>query len=183
MFRLYKLRDIVRIEPSKFGRPLEEVALEVLKSKYEGLRDKNLGLIVLVRNPKVDPMGYIVPGDGASYHAVEFEALTYVPIVNEVVEGVVKNIVRVGLILDLGPVEGFVHISQIADEEVFYDHARGAMVCRQSKRFVERGDVVRARITGISSSATQLRISLTMRQPFLGKREWIEEYIRKTTKR
>jgi len=181
LFRVYKLRDVVRIDPSKFGKPPEEAVLEELRKKYEGLRDRNLGVVIMVRNPKVDPIGYIIFGDGASYHRVEFEVLTYVPIVNEIVEGRVEIVSRAGLIVRIGPIEGFIHVSQIADEEVAYDPVRGAMVCRQSKRSIERGDIVRARVTSVSIGGPQRapRVSMTMKQPFLGKKEWVEEYIRK----
>lgn len=181
MFRIYKLRDVVRIDPSKFSVPPEEAVLEELRKKYEGYRDRNLGIVIMVCNPKIDPVGYIIFGDGASYHRVEFEALTYVPTLNEVVEGRVEQVNRAGLIVRIGPLEGFIHISQIADEEVAFDPVRGAMVCRQTKRVIEKGNIVRARITSVSLGGPQRapRVVMTMRQPFLGKKEWIEEYIRK----
>ncbi|RLG87471.1 MAG: DNA-directed RNA polymerase [Thermoprotei archaeon] len=182
MYRVYTVRDVVRIDPSDFGRPLDEVALEVLKERYEGKIDRNLGVIIMVYDPKVEPMGYLILGDGASYHRVEFKMLTYVPVLNEVVEGFVNDIRRIGLFVSLGPIDGFIHISQIAEEEAQYDEARRGIVCRQSKRFIGRGDLVRARITNVSTSgpANIFRVSMTMRQPYLGKKEWIESYIRRS---
>ncbi|RLG77462.1 MAG: DNA-directed RNA polymerase [Thermoprotei archaeon] len=181
MFRVYTVRDVVRIDPSNFGRPLNEVALEELKDRYEGKIDRNLGVIIMVYDPEVEPMGYLILGDGASYHRVTFKMLAYIPVINEVVEGIVHDVRRIGLFVSLGPIDGFTHISQVSDEEVQFDDARRVIVCRQSKRFVERGDIVRARITNVSTSgpANIFRVSMTMRQPFLGKKEWIDEYVRK----
>lgn len=157
------------------GRPLEEAAFEEIRKKYEGLRDRNLGIVIAVTNVKVDPMGVIPLGNGAPHYKVEFDALTYIPIVNEVVEGPVEVLGRMGLTVRIGPIEGFIHISQIADDEVVYDPARNVITCRGSKRFVAQGDIVRARITSISLGTPQRppRVSMTMRQPYLGKIEWI----------
>lgn len=177
MFRIYRLRDIVRIDPSKIGRPLEETAFDEIRKKYEGLRDKNLGIVVAVTNIKVDPMGVIPLGDGAPHYRVEFDAITYVPIINEVVEGFVEVLGRMGLTVRVGPIEGFIHISQVADDEVSYDPVRNAVVCKNSKRFITQGDMVRARVTSISLGSSQRppRISMTMRQPYLGKIEWLSQ--------
>ena len=181
LFRIYRLRDVVRIDPSKFGMSPEEAVLEELRKRYEGYRDRNLGIVIMVRNPKVDPIGYIIFGDGASYHRVEFEVLTYVPTINEVVEGQVEQVNRAGLIVKIGPLEGFIHISQVADEEVSFDPVRGSVICKQTKRIITKGDVVRARITSVSLGGSQRapRVVMTMRQPFLGKKEWIDEYIKR----
>uniref|UniRef100_A0A7J3QCU5 DNA-directed RNA polymerase subunit Rpo7 n=1 Tax=Ignisphaera aggregans TaxID=334771 RepID=A0A7J3QCU5_9CREN len=175
MFRIYRLRDIVRIDPAKIDKVLEETAFEEIRKKYEGLRDKNLGIVIAITNIKVDPMGIIPLGDGAPHYRVEFDALTYVPIINEIIEGPVEVLGRMGLTVRIGPIEGFIHISQVADDEVSYDPARNMVICKNSKRFISQGDIVRARITSISLGSSQRppRVSMTMRQPYLGKIEWI----------
>jgi len=175
LFRIYRLRDIVRIDPAKIDKVLEETAFEEIRKKYEGLRDKNLGIVIAITNIKVDPMGIIPLGDGAPHYRVEFDALTYVPIINEIIEGPVEVLGRMGLTVRIGPIEGFIHISQVADDEVSYDPARNMVICKNSKRFISQGDIVRARITSISLGSPQRppRVSMTMRQPYLGKIEWI----------
>jgi DNA-directed RNA polymerase subunit E' len=150
LFRIYRLRDIVRIDPAKIDKALEETAFEEIRKKYEGLRDKNLGIVIAITNIKVDPMGIIPLGDGAPHYRVEFDALTYVPTINEIIEGPVEVLGRMGLTVRIGPIEGFIHISQVADDEVSYDPARNMVICKNSKRFISQGDIVRARITSIS---------------------------------
>ncbi|MEM3972884.1 MAG: DNA-directed RNA polymerase [Ignisphaera sp.] len=177
LFRLYRLRDIVRIDPSKINRAIEEVAFDELRKKYEGLKDKNLGIVIAITDVNVDPMGYIPIGDGAPYHRVEFTVVAYVPLVSEVVEGEVATVGRGGITVSLGPIEGFIHIQQIADDEVSYDVARNIIVCKNTKRFVMQGDIVRARVTSVSLGAVGRppRVTMTMRQPYLGKLEWISK--------
>jgi DNA-directed RNA polymerase, subunit E' len=175
LFRIFRLKDVVRVDPAKIDRPLEEVVFEELRKKYEGLKDKTLGIVVAVIDVNVDPMGYIPIGDGAPYHSAEFTVLSYAPMVNEVVEGTVETVGRSGITVNIGPIEGFVHIQQIADDEVIYEIARNVIMCKNTKRFIAQGEMVRARITSISlgTSGRPPRVNMTMRQPYLGKLDWI----------
>ncbi len=192
MFRVYRAKCIVRIEPrDTMGaealrspnkeRILENAALKELRERFEGKYFRDLGFVVALNLVRISPEGYIIMGDGATYHEVELEILAYVPMINEIVEGSISEVSRHGAQIRIGPIEGFIHISQISDEEAYFDPVRGAIVLRQSKRVLQREDVVRARVTSVSATAGQRlpRMSLTMRQPYLGKLEWIEEYKRK----
>jgi len=183
MFMLVKARDIVRIPPNKFTRPLESVVLEELRAKYENrlvyIEDpekstRHLAVVVAIVNANTDPLGIILPGDGASYHHVEFESVVFSPFVKEIVEGEIVSVTRAGLYVNLGVIDGFIHINQVADEHVVFEPASGSLLLEESRRRVERGDIVRARIytTGILPGKG-IRIHMTMRQPGLGKLEWI----------
>jgi len=94
------------------------------------------------------------------------------------VEGEVVDVVEFGIFVRLGPLDGLVHISQIMDDYVSYDPKNEMMVGRDTGKIIKKGDIVRARIIAVSLRETKKRgskIALTMRQPGLGKIEWIEE--------
>ena len=181
-----KTRDYIRIPPTKLNKSLEEAALEEFKAKYEGAlisletdrreNISNTGIAIAVLNIDVNPVGVLIAGDGASYHRAEADILVYIPFINEIVEGEVVSVTRSGLYINLGVIDGFIHINQVSDERVAFDPARGSLVLEESRRHVERGDVVRARIyaTGLMPGKG-IRIHMTMRQPGLGKLAWIEE--------
>ena len=177
MFRVYKFKDYVGVPPSEFGKPLKSVVKSILRSKYEGYIDKEIGLIVAILNVEVNPEGYVLPGEGSTYHEVTFEALAFKPLPREVVEGPVKEDTQFGLFVEIGPVDGMVHRSQIADDIFDYDPATGVMRGRTTKLEIKRDDVVRARITQISYQKG-LRVGLSMRHPYLGKLEWIEKRVK-----
>jgi len=174
---LLKLLSTLRIPPDKFNEPLDQVAFEIACQTYEGYYNRELGLIIAVIDVKVSEVGRIIPGDGATYHDAEVELLAFNPQQNEVVEGEVKDTAPFGLFVNLGPVEGFVHISQIIDDYVVYDHVRGSFMAKTKGRMVEKGDIIRARVVsiGFSQDKRAIRIGMTMRQPGLGKIEWIKE--------
>lgn len=182
MFALITIKDYVRIPPSKFGRDFKEVVHEELKSRYEGAlinitgesEKPRLGIIIGIIDADAEQTGIIIPGDGATYHRVVFNALVFTPFERQVVEGEVVSVTRVGLYVNLGVLDGFIHINQVSDERVTFETATGSLLLEESRRYVERGDKVRARIYVVSTMPGKgLRIHMTMRQPGLGKLEWI----------
>ena len=177
MYKLVTVRDTVRVPPNRFGEPLKETIHDILRKNYEGLTDKDLGVILAITEVKEMGVGRIIMGDGASYHDVVFDALVYKPEVNEVVLGEVVEIVDFGGFVRLGPIDGLVHVSQVMDDLVGYDRKKGVLYGKESKRSLKEGDKVRARIVTVSLRRGPRggKIGLTMRQPGLGKLEWIKE--------
>ncbi len=179
MFKLITVEDTIRISPDKFGKPLEKVTYEELRMRYEGAVTEELGYVVAVTDITVNPMGKIIPGDGATFHRVLFTILTYQPKVQEVVEGEVVEVEDFGAFVRIGPIDALLHVSQIIDDFVSFDERHGVLSAKETHRTLKQGDLVRARITAVSvaKGGSSGKIGLTMRQPFLGKLEWITEDI------
>ncbi len=178
MYLVSKIEDTVRIPPSKFEEPLENVAVEILNESYVGKIDKKLGLMVTVKEIEELGTGKVIMGDGAAYHDVIFTALFFKPELHEIVEGEVIEITEFGAFIRIGPMDGLVHVSQVTDDYINYDGKRGALIGKESKKSLEEGNKVRARIVALSlkgKSSKETKIGLTMRQPGLGRFEWIDE--------
>lgn len=184
MFKLVALGDTIRIPPEKFGNPIDVVAYEQVKMKYEGMIDEDLGYIVAATEIKVNPIGKIIPGDGATYHKVEFSILTFYPKLQEVVEGEVVEIADFGAFVRVGPVDALLHVSQLLDDYISHDEKQGILMGKETKRKLGTGDHVRVRITAVSlgRGGGSGKIGVTARQPFLGKIEWIKEDLKKIEK-
>jgi DNA-directed RNA polymerase subunit E' len=176
LFKLITLEDTIRIPPETFGNPLEAVGHQQVKAKYEGVVDEELGYVIAVTEVKVSPTGKIIPGDGATYHKVNFSLLTFYPKIQEVVEGEVVEIADFGAFVRIGPIDALLHVSQLMDDFISYDEKQGVLLGKESKRKLMSGDQVRVRITAVSlgRAGTSGKIGVTARQPFLGKLEWIE---------
>jgi DNA-directed RNA polymerase (rpoE), archaeal and eukaryotic form len=178
LYLVSKIEDTVRIPPSRFGDPLENVAVEILNESYVGKIDKKLGLMVTVKEIEELGTGKVIMGDGAAYHDVLFTALFFKPELHEIVEGEVIEITEFGAFIRIGPMDGLVHVSQVTDDYINYDGKRGALIGKESKKSLEEGNKVRARIVALSlkgKSSKETKIGLTMRQPGLGRFEWIDE--------
>jgi DNA-directed RNA polymerase subunit E' len=171
------MKDTIRIDPTRFGHPLEDAAYEELRSKYEGLVDEELGYVISVVNLSVNPVGRIIPGDGGTHHPVTFSILTFYPELQEVVEGEVVEVADFGTFLRIGPVDALLHVSQLMDDFISYDERQGVLLGRESGRTIQRGDLFRVRIVAVSfpRGRSSGKIGVTARQPFLGKLEWIDE--------
>jgi len=170
------LRDTVRVPPHRFGEPLKKVVKELLQQTYEGVVDKDVGMVVAILEVKEIGVGRIIMGDGASYHEVVFEALTYRPELGEVVLGEVVEVVSFGSFVRVGPMDALLHISQVMDDYVSYDEKKGALVGKETGKSLKEGDRLRARVVSVSLKRDYRgKVGLTMRQPGLGKLEWLEE--------
>jgi len=182
MFKLFTVEDTVRIPPEKFGKPLDEVAREQIKLKYENMVDEELGYVILVVNVKIDPIGKVLPGDGSTYHRATFQLLAFSPQMHEVVEGEIVEIIDFGAFVRIGAEDALLHISQVMDDFISYDERHGILVGKESQRKLTKGDLVRARVIAVSFPKGGIggKIGVTMRQPFLGKLEWIKEDVKKT---
>lgn len=181
-FKIVEAEDYVRIPPTEFGKPLEEIALTQLKNRYEGKVLREVGHVVAVLSVKVSREGKIVFGDGGTYHKAVFKLLAFMPLDGEVVEGVVENVREMGMLVRIGSVSGFINKIHVMDEpNVFFDATTKSYIGEKTKRRVSVGDVVRARITGLSFVTPRegfefvLRVTMNMRMPGLGKLEWIKE--------
>jgi len=176
MFNKITMTDTIRIDPTRFGQPLEDAAFEELRGKFEGLVDEELGYVISVVNLKVNPVGRIIPGDGGTHHPVTFSILTFYPELQEVMEGEVVEVADFGTFLRIGPVDALLHVSQLMDDFISYDEKQGVLLGRESGRTIQRGDMFRVRIVAVSfpRGRSSGKIGVTARQPFLGKMEWIE---------
>lgn len=175
------MEDTIRIPPDTFGNPLEAVGQQQVKSKYEGNIDEELGYVIAVTSVKVSPTGKIIPGDGATYHKVAFSLLTFLPRIQEIIEGEVVEIADFGAFVRIGPIDALLHVSQLMDDFISYDEKQGVLLGKETKRRLMSGDQVRVRITAVSlgRAGSSGKIGVTTRQPFLGKIEWIESEVQK----
>jgi len=178
MYKKMRLADTVRIAPELLGEPVEKAVKLALREKLEGLVDKKIGAMVAVKDIINVGEGHILAGDGGVYYDVVFDALTFMPEMQEIIEGNVVEVVEFGVFVGIGPLDGLVHVSQLTDEFVSYDEKNSRLITKESGRSIIEGDRVRARIIAVSLNEREPRdskIGLTMRQHALGKLEWIEE--------
>jgi DNA-directed RNA polymerase subunit E' len=182
LFSISTLVDVVRIPPSLFGTAIKKAALNILKEKYESMINPELGYIIMILDAHVDEMGKMIAGDGGTFHKVEFEALTFYPKLQEIVQGEIVDITDFGAFVRIGPTDALLHLSQVMDDYLKSDVKSGMILANQSGRTLKVGSTLRSRITAVSlgKAATMGKIGITCRQPFLGADEWIAEEIKKS---
>ncbi len=174
MFYLLEVEDHVRVEPKHFGLPTQEAIEKQLNESYVDRVNKELGFVVSVVSVDKVEAGVIIPGDGAAFYKSKFNLLVWKPELHEIVYGTISDITNFGAFIQIGPAQGMIHISQTMEDYVSLSKT-GTLAGKASKRNLSKGDECMARIVAISFKAGEPKIGLTMRQPGLGKIEWIKE--------
>ena len=182
LFSISTLVDVVRIPPTLFGTALKKAAVNILKEKYESMINADLGYIIMILDAKVGEMGKMIPGNGGTFHKVEFDALTFYPKLQEIVQGEIVDITDFGAFVRIGPTDALLHLSQVMDEYLKSDVKSGMIIANESGKTLRVGSTIRSRITAVSlgKAATMGKIGITCRQPYLGADEWIAEEIKKS---
>lgn len=181
MFYLTEVEDYVRVDPKLFGLPTLEAVENQLAETYANYYDKEMGKAVsIIGVLKVDE-GVVIPGDGAVYYNTTFKILAWKPELHELVYGVISEITNFGAFIDMGVMRGMIHISQTMDDYVSFSKTN-SLLGKANKRSLKQGDLCMARIVALSHKGDSPKIGLTMRQPGLGKLEWIKEDSAKKSK-
>ncbi len=175
MFYKVTINDYIRVPPKLFHVSTKEAVIKRIKKKYDGFISKDLGVVVDVADVHDIQEGIVIPNDGAAYFNTTFELYTFKPELQEVVLGNIRDIADFGAFINLGPIEGMIHISQTMDDFVSFAKDK-TLSGKDSKRTMRVNDRCKARIIAISfKDLTNPKLGLTMRQKYLGRTDWIEE--------
>ncbi len=169
------IEDRIRVPPAMFGSVVEDAVQMILRERYEGRIFKDLGIVLSVDNPKVLSEGAVIPGDSGAYFTVQFDALSFLPAVNEVYRAEIKEVVEFGAFASIGPFQGLLHVSQIDREKFYYDKKSKSLTSKALRRSLKKGDdlIVKVSTVSMKSTSSDTKIGLTMRPDGLGKPDWI----------
>lgn len=182
MFKMLTIKDEVRVTPTKFDLELKDAVKESLQDQIEGKLNSDVGVFLAVTEILNVGDGKIVPEDGAIFYPAEYKVLAYKPELNELVLGEVVDITEFGAFTRVGPIDALVHVSQVMDDKVSYDPKGAVFVGKKTTNKLKEGDIIRARVVGVSLGKARSKIALTMRQPTLGAMEWIDREKKKKVK-
>jgi DNA-directed RNA polymerase subunit E' len=177
MYKRVTLRDTVEVPPEHLADVSTELVKGLLQDKLEGQVDEDVGSVVSVIEVDDIGDGRVLPNQPGVYYEAEFDALTFDPQMQEVVDGEIVEVVSFGAFVGIGPVDGLLHVSQISDEYLAFDDENQQLASRESNRTIGAGDSVRARIVTKSIDERNPRdskIGLTGKQVGLGKHDWLE---------
>jgi len=174
MFYVLDVDDYVRVEPELFALPTREAVKQQLEKQYQDIIDEDLGSVIAVLDVSRVGDGILIPGDASTYYDSSFRLLAFKPVLQELVFGQISQITNFGAFMNLGVIEAMIHISQTMDDFVSFSKTN-TLLGRNSKKALKKGDLCLARIIAISYKTTPPKIGLTMRQPGLGKIDWISD--------
>ena len=179
MFYIVDVEDYVRVGPKLFGLKTSDAVAKQLQETYSNYHDKEIGDVIGVISVMEVGDGIIIPGDGAAYYNSKFKLIVWKPELQELVLGILDEITNFGAFINLGVMKGMIHISQTMDDYVSFS-TTNTLLGKDSKKILKKGDSCLARIVALSYKGDNPKIGLTMRQPGLGKLEWIKEEKKKS---
>ncbi len=177
MYKRVRLKDTVEVPPEELGDVTPNLVKRLLQDKLEGRMDEEVGSVVSITDVKDIGEGTVLPNRPGVYYEAEFNALTFDPQMQEVVDGTIVEVVEFGAFVGIGPVDGLLHVSQISDEYLAYDRENQRLASGESDKAIGVDDAVRARIVTKSIDERNPRdskIGLTAKQPGLGKHGWLD---------
>jgi len=175
MFYKVQLEDYVALSPDLFEGDLKDSIREQLIRNYSDKTTEDFGLVVSVIGVDNVGDGFKLPEDASRYYVTKFTLLTYKPELHEVVEGEVSSVTNFGVFVNLGMIDGLVHLSQTMVDQVSFSNT-GMIQGSQTGQSLKAGDQVRASVVAVSfRDIRNVKVGLTMRQPGLGNVEWVAE--------
>lgn len=182
MFYELEVKSHIRLPPTKFGEDTKKAVLEQLKEQFENYTSQELGLVIGVVEIVSIGDGIIIAGDGAAYYETDFKLITFKPELQEIVLGKITDITDFGAFINIGIIDGMIHVSQTMDDYVSFSKSN-VLTGKESKKSLKVGDRCRARIIAVSfKDIANPKIGLTMRQPALGAEQWIDDDLKKAGK-
>ncbi len=183
MFYEIRAKSHVRVSPSLLKLDTKEAVFQQLTTNFEGFISQDVGFVVAVTDVLNIGEGLIIPGDGAVFYETEFNLLTFLPEMQEILLGKISDITNFGAFINLGAVEGMIHVSQTMDDFISFSKQK-TLTGKDSKKVLKVGDKCRARVIAVSyKDVANPKIGLTMRQPHLGNLKWLEEDPKKAPKK
>ena len=179
MFYEVELKSHIRVPPSSFNMEVEDAVMQQLNEEFNDYISKDFGIVIAVSEIVDIGEGIIIPGDGAAYYDTKFKVLVFKPELQEIILGNISEITDFGAFINIGPIDGMIHISQTMDDFVSFSKSN-VLTGKESKRSLKTNDECRARIIALSyKDLKNPKIGLTMRQYMLGNLNWVKDELKK----
>ena len=174
MYYKLKLKDYIALQPDLFEEDLKTALKEQIVRDYSNKVSSEFGFVVSTLDIIKVGEGFKLPEDPSRHYIVEFEVITYILEMHEFSIGEVTSITDFGAFVDLGPIEGLIHLSQIMVDQCSVSNT-GNIQGTKTGNTLKVGDLVKSSLVAISFKDLQnIKIGLTMRQPGLGLEGWAE---------
>ena len=169
MFYHITLQHEILLHPKYFGPQLIMTVKKKLFSEVEGTCTGKYGFIIAVTAIDEIGAGQLIPGRGFAKFPVKYKAVVFRPFKGEVVEGVVTQANKIGIFVEVGPLNCFVSRQSIpADFE--FDPATNPPSYRSKDNdaVIQTDDDIRLKIVGTRVDAKEFFAIGTIADDYLG---------------
>lgn len=159
-------QDIL-IHPRYFGPELQEV-IELKLREIEGTCSGKYGFIIIVTSIVEIGPGIIYPGGFASY-LVKYMAVVFRPFKDAIYDGIVKQVNKVGMFVEIGPLSCFIsHNSVPSDFQFCPDFSPPCYKSEKETIAIGVEDKIRLKIVGVRVDSSGIFAIGTLMDDYLG---------------
>ncbi|KAJ3326221.1 DNA-directed RNA polymerase II subunit [Boothiomyces sp. JEL0866] len=164
----------INLHPQYFGRQIKEFLIQRLYAEVEGTCSGRYGFIISVVDIVDIGKGVLQSNTGFAEYRIEYKAIVFKPFRNEVFDGIVTTVNKVGFWCEVGPLQVFISQHLIPEYLQFDPNANPAAYVGKGEEFgdagvrIEKGEAVRIRISGTRVEATAIFATGTLKEDYLG---------------
>ncbi|KAJ1920620.1 DNA-directed RNA polymerase II subunit [Mycoemilia scoparia] len=162
-----ELTHTISLHPSFLGPQLRHHVTEKLYRDVEGTCTGRYGYIVTVLALQDFGMAKVIPGIGSAEFQVRYKAIVFRPFKGEVCDGAVSIVNKMGIFVDIGPLQVFVSQHLIPSDFEFEPNSNPPAYQSEDQK-IEKDTRVRLKIVGTRVDATELFAIGTIKEDYLG---------------
>jgi len=173
MFFLVQRHELLELPPKFFGASLEAALSGALRSKVEGKVSSRWGYTLAVHQITKIGDGKLHEDQGHAIYPVDYIALVFRPLKNEVLYAQVTNVNPEGLFLSAGPLSSIFISKSLMPSDLKFDAGSNGVGCWFSDDEVapvryQRGSTLRMRIINFTIKGDKCNVIGTINEDYLG---------------
>lgn len=167
MFYHLELKHELSLHPRYFGDQLVETVKQKLFCDVEGTCTGKYGFVIAITSIDDIGDGAVESSTGfASYH-LKFKAIVFRPFKNEVLDGVVEQVNKVGIFLKTGPLSCFISRHSIPNDMAF-DATSSSYKTIDETLVIQAATQLRYKVVGTRVDASDIFAIGTLMDDYLG---------------
>lgn len=169
MFYHLELNHELSLHPRYFGDQLVETVKQKLFCDVEGTCTGKYGFVIAITSIDSIGDGMIESSTGFATYQLKFKAIVFRPFKNEVLDGVVEQVNKVGIFVKTGPLSCFISRHSIPSDMTF-DSALGSGCYKtdDNSLTIQAGTHIRYKVVGTRVDASDIFAIATLMDDYLG---------------
>ncbi|BGP15532.1 hypothetical protein JCM10213_006481 [Rhodosporidiobolus nylandii] len=173
MFFYKELTQDLIMHPSYFNASLSSHLSSELRRQVEGSCSGRLGYIIaVIQEEKADGESFHrgrIMEDGQAVFSIRYRAIVYRPFRGEVVDGVVSSVNKMGIFVDVGPLQCFISTHLVPPDFAFDPNSNPpCFSSTEDTLSIQKGTKIRLKIVGTRVDATEIFAIGTIKEDYLG---------------
>lgn len=167
MFYHLELNHELSLHPRYFGDQLVETVKQKLFCDVEGTCTGKYGFVIAITSIDNIGDGIIESSTGFATYQLKYKAIVFRPFKNEVLDGIVEQVNKVGIFLKTGPLSCFISRHSIPPDMVFEPNSASYKTEDQTI-VIEAMTPIRFKVVGTRVDASDIFAIGTLMDDYLG---------------